>query len=185
MDKRTVAQQAAQAKAQQQSLWQLTRGSGYSPDAFYTHSTDDQGHHRTMRFECTPTMIAMLEQIAAETPEYRYAKDVVRDMLTHGIHNYLVKTPNPTLMVMLNAEILAAELNRVEVERTAWRNAIQQLRQTGEGLIQDGHKGKLAELLDRYDQEDAFDLPSGVRREMQDVLDQLQARLKIMRDSED
>lgn len=180
----TIAQQAAQAKAQQQSLWQLTKGAGYDPDGFYTHSTDDQGHHRTVRFECTPTMSAMLEMIAAEIPEYRYAKDVVRDFLTHKIHDHLMKNPNPHLQVMLNAEMLTAELNEKNVTMAAWRAAIQQMKETGEALAKDGYKAMLVDMLDRYNQEDALDLPIGVRREMQEVLDQLQARVMTMKDND-
>lgn len=183
--KKTIAQQAAATRAQQQSLWQLTRGAGYNPDTIYSHSTDDQGHHRTIRFECTPTMAAMLEQIAAESPDYRYAKDVVRDFLTHKIHEHLMKAPNPNLQVMLNAEMLVSELNRVNVERETWHNAVQVLKQTGEGLVKDGHKAGLVALLDRYDQDESIlDLPSGLKREMQEVLDNLQARVMTMRDSE-
>lgn len=97
----------------------------YSPDKFYTASTDDKGHHAALRTTSIPPYIqsAMREIIEQRyIPEYRQMGDIVRDALVHRLQ-YL-KKHHPRLSE-LGRLILAQENmeRRLQIRKEAIRLA--------------------------------------------------------------
>jgi|DewCreStandDraft_5_1066085.scaffolds.fasta_scaffold01803_14 hypothetical protein len=65
-----------------------TETASYSPDKFYTKSTDGKGHSETIYLKIHPTLARLMAEIiqSREIPEYRTAQDLIRDAVVHRIH---------------------------------------------------------------------------------------------------
>lgn len=99
-----------QQQQQAQSLFTLTNGKKYNPDAVYADSTDGRGHYEQVRVKITPSVEHLMAQVVAEHPEFRSVGDFIRNAIFHKLHTYIVEAPepDPRLVGALEAERTAA-----------------------------------------------------------------------------
>lgn len=68
---------------------------GYSPEKFYTRSTDARGHTETMWLRLPPSLARVIAEVvqSRKIPQYRTAQDLVRDAIVHRLHYLKEKLP--------------------------------------------------------------------------------------------
>lgn len=68
--------------------WQVDTPDSYSPNKFYTRSTDSKGHREEIRLKLSPDLADALSIIVQSKaiPEYRTVQDIIRDAIVHRLH---------------------------------------------------------------------------------------------------
>lgn len=168
-----------QSSAQQLSF--LTQGAAYDQDRIYAHSTDGKGHYERIRVKLTPSMEAELARlVASQALPYRTIEDVIRDALVHRLHYHMttVRISNP----VITAEMRSSMMNEVRAKIHSWQLTIEEAKETGESLLAAGALEELNNFLIVWDQDfENQDLPIVKQKELQEILDNLQDRLKRAR----
>lgn len=107
-----------------QTMFQLSGSSRYSPDKWYTKSTDNNGHSERMRIRIPPQVEAMISGLVSEFSELDTVESFIRDSVIHRIvyvrDNY---TNIETNLEGIELERQAAQIAAIMAE-IAQRNAI-------------------------------------------------------------
>lgn len=175
--------QTPQSAAASQSLFNLTKGTGYDRDEIYAHSTDTKGHYEVLRTKVTPSIEAEIAELVASKVRtgYRTVEDFIRNAIVHQLH-YEMTTVRPGLDPVITAEMRMSQLNRYNALLQSWDSTVKATIETGEALLAAGALEELGTLLTQYDQDfENQDLPIVKRKELEEVLENLHDRLKRAR----
>jgi hypothetical protein len=99
----------------------------YSPDKFYTKSTDGRGNSELIQVKVSPFVYGLLAEIieSPDFPDYRTKADLIRDALVHRLHHLREMAKDTTRMDSLKRKTgmlmqeAQAERLKAEMEQEA------------------------------------------------------------------
>lgn len=138
------------------NLFTLVSGRKYSPDRFYTKSTDGNGHYeRIPQTKIPPTVEALIGELMGAFPtEYKSQGDVVRDALMHLC--VYRKTNNTQALEHIQADVdreaAQQELDRALARLSQWESYIENLRDAVSKFVEYKEWGQVVEVLTTADE---------------------------------
>lgn len=105
--------------------WTLTSGS-YDPATFYVRAGDGNGHASLIHVKVSPALLGQMQHLVQSRaiPQYRTYADLVRDAVIHRLRYLSDLYPDTMDLHALEIEQKQAELDRLKIERDAWKKLI-------------------------------------------------------------
>jgi hypothetical protein len=94
----------------------------YSPDKFYTKSTDGRGNSELLNVKVSPFVFGIIAELveSPDFPDYKTKADVVRDALVHRLYHVRKMAKDPRVMASLqhraNMMMREAHVERIKNE---------------------------------------------------------------------
>lgn len=147
----------------------------YSPDKFYTKSTDGRGNSEMLTIRATPFTFGLIAEMveSPDFPDYKTKADVIRDALAHLLHYRREMAGDPVRMAslkrktaMLMAEAQAERLKAEMEQEARFADALVDIMDVG---VSSGNVTALGEAIDQAEralESLPFHLADKVRREV-------------------
>lgn len=149
----------------------LTGTNGYSPEKFYTKSTDGNGHYEQVsQTKISPNLDAFIAEVMEQySTQYKSRGDLVRDAIMHRIV-YLRDqgVSNPEFDASVQRELDMQEMHRYMVEVEQWHSYIDAIGDTVGALVSSRNWSKAAEVLQKVEEQlELGAIPDGQLEEVQ------------------
>lgn len=127
-----------------------TEKKGYSPDKFYTKSTDGKGVSETKYIKVPPSLIGEIGELVAARviPDYKTDGDFIRDAIVHRLHEIAEMRQDGRLAAVVNRQVMLNENMRVMQDMEECQMIVTTHRDSFEKAVQVGDALMLAVALD-------------------------------------
>lgn len=155
-----------------------TAQSSYSPERFYTRSTNSHDHSVNRQVKLSPGLDAVCHYAVETVPEYRTVQDVIRDALVHRLHEIDSWPDDHPAFAKLLTETRQAQLDKITAQRKDWRLVISTLDDTLGMLITDGEYEEADELI-ALNSDEGFEMSPVYQARLAEVIGRRREQLMV------
>ena len=128
--------------------WDVASPDGtYDPKKHYTAASDRRGHFAQIRVNFPTTIAAQIAKIVQGgfVPEYETNQDLVRDLVTHGLHAIQQKVKSGELERALTMHILYSDAVARSHERQMYDDMMRAMETEYDAMVRAGQREQAAE----------------------------------------
>lgn len=154
-------------------------GEGYSPDKFYTRSTDGKGASETKYFKAVPSIMGSVGELVAsrQIPQYKTEADFIRDAIYHRLKYVAEGLKDGRLEATINRALMLSRIQDIHQELSDMNTIVTQYEEVMSNCVQTQDWVTLEGSLDAAESDLATLKPAYAER-LQRVIERYRAEAK-------